>query len=232
MTTHSMKSRRNRKIAAIAAGILVVGVGATYTLATWNDSEWVWGGANSDPGVGTSSFNVQQDTTLVFANSGWADEESNPGGSLTFQLAPTALTPGDSIYAPVALRTDSGSDQGVVTLQAAEEASGVTATDGIGDPLWDALEAKVYTLNASSSPFTPTAKCNAEGIAGDGWAPVDGILDLNTPADATTGQQSLAANSGDVQHYCFVLTLPADADAKTLQGRTIAPAWEFAAVSN
>ena len=93
-------STRRRKIAAIAAGALVVGVGATYTLATWNDSEWVWGGANNTPGVGTGEFEVQQNATSPFSDTGadWADRETNPGGGLTFSAGALSLSPGDTIY--------------------------------------------------------------------------------------------------------------------------------------
>lgn len=117
MTTHTTKSRRNRKVAAIAAGMLVVGVGATYTLASWTDSEWVWGGADGTPGIGTSSFNIEQNTSASLADEEWTDAPTNSGGSLTFQLNPTGLTPGDSIYAPVALRAGADSVQGEVTLK-------------------------------------------------------------------------------------------------------------------
>lgn len=227
MSIAKNQSRRTRKIAAIAAGILVVGVAATYTLASWNDSEWVWGGAGGAPNVGTSSFNIQQDTTTPFANGGWTDEATNPGGELTFTTGSLSLTPGDTTYAPVALRAAPTSVAGTVTLQAAVPAAGITAVDA-GDLLWNAVEVKVYTQNASATPFSPVGTCNAAGVATADWTPVTGVADLSTPATAT---QVLAAAAADAQHYCFAVSLPAGAP-NTLQGRTIAPAWEFKAVSN
>lgn len=224
------KSRTKKKIAAIAAGLLAVGIGATYTLATWTDSEWVWGkgsGAN-DPGVGTSSFNVQQDTTAAFANNAWTDKESNAGGGLTFTAGALSLTPGDSVYAPVALRADATSVSGTVTLQKAVAALGATAND-TGGALWSAIQVQVKTEKTSGAAPTSPCAAGASGFDNASWGTaLAGVTTLDTSA---TGTQVLDAAAGSVQHYCFKLTLPAGSP-DTLQGRTIAPAWEFKAVSN
>lgn len=222
-STPDRKSRKTRKIAALAAGILVVGLGATYTLASWNDAEWVWGGADGDPNVGTSSFNVQQNAASPYTNTGWADFETNPGDELTFTTGALALTPGDTIYAPVALQTETGSVAGTVELQGAVPAAGITVVDDAGS-LWDAIRATVYTATGA----TPPAACTAAGVANAGWTPLVTNAALGTLGSAT---QTLVASAGSVQHYCFTLTLPAGSP-DTLQGRTIAPAWEFAATSN
>lgn len=232
MTTHT--SRRNRKIAAIAAGLLVVGVGATYTLASWTDSEWVWGGANgNEPGVGTERFDVEQLTEGT-----WHDDETNPGGALDFTAAALALTPGDTVFAPMSLRTKTNSIGGTVELQGAEKATGITTVDA-ADALWNAVNLSVYTSDAATAPT-----CDPATVATASWTAVPGITaaPLGTGATPTTGAQTLAAATttapGAEQHYCFVINLPADAQqtAETagidLQGRTIAPAWEFAAESN
>lgn len=216
-------SRRTRKIAAIAAGILVVGVGATYTLASWTDSEWVWGGASgvNEPGVGTGYFEVEQSTD----GTTWSDQESNPGGALNFTAAALALSPGDAVYAPVSLRTKVNSVAGDVTLQAAVPAVGVTVADADGS-LWDAVEVAVYTSAAATAP-----SCLAASFNSADWTAVAGVTSLDEVATAT---QSLGAATttvaGAPQHYCFVLTLSGTAD-DTLMNRTIAPAWEFRAIS-
>ena len=224
-SSSSRSSRRNRKIAAVAAGLLVVGVGATYTLASWNDSEWVWGGADGDPGIGTSEFNVQQDATSPYAAPGaFGDFESNPGDELTFSAGAVALTPGDSTYAPVALRTATDSISGDVVLQGAVPAAGVTVAD-TGNLLWDAIRVDVYTSTGAS----PAGACDATGIAATGWLQIVADATLGTVANDT---QSLDANAGSTQHYCFVLNLPDTPANQALQGKSIAPAWEFAATSN
>lgn len=242
MATASNSSRRTRKVAAIAAGVLVIGVAATYTLASWNDSEWVWGGASGNtPGVGTETFEVQQNTSSPFADpvGNWADRESNPGGNLTFSTGALALTPGDSIYAPVALRTTADSVAGDVTLQAAVPAmvpgtsTAVTVDDPDGD-LWKSIQVSVYTETVTNPDTSPTAACSAAEI-GNWGAPLISNATLDTVAPS---HQELTAQSGSTQHYCFVLTLPTTLPSGTtvtsidgLQARTIAPAWEFASVS-
>lgn len=236
MSQQQHGSVRTRKIAAIAAGVLVVGVGATYTLASWTDSEWVWGGATGDnPGIGTSMFEVEQLT-----EGSWHDDETNPGGALDFTTAALALTPGDTVYAPVSLRTKVNSIGGDVTLQGAVAAAGIAHSDA-DDRLWDAVELSVYTSADATAP-----SCLAADFDADDWTAVAGVsgVSLDTGATAVTGAQALAAATTSVpgapQHYCFVLHLPADAEtdgqsatpAYSLMNRTIAPAWEFAAESD
>lgn len=218
----SSRSRKNRKIAAISAGALVVGLGAAYTLASWNDSEWVWGGADGDPNVGTSNFEVNQNTSSPFSNdtTNWVDAETNPGGELTFSPGSLSLTPGDTIYAPVSLRTEADSVGADVALQGAVAAAGITVTDP-GQGLWNAIQTSVYTQNGAADSTPPA--CTAAGIGGTGWTQV---LDTAALGTAASGPQSLAAEAGSTQHYCFALTLP-DGASDDLQGRTIAPAWEF-----
>lgn len=228
--TDPARSLRTRKIAVLAAGVLVVGLGATYTLASWTDSEWVFGGAKGNPntpGIGTSTFNVQQNTSTDLST-GWVDEPDNPGGALTFGLDALSLAPGDTIFAPVSLRTVAGSVAGNVTLQRAVTASGVTTNDTNG-ALWDAIRATVYTSNAASAP-----SCSSADFDSADWD--DRVIDDQVLATTAQDGQSLPAGAGgaagEPQHYCFTLTLPKNApNVNSLQGRTIAPAWEFKAVS-
>ncbi|WP_024356081.1 hypothetical protein [Leucobacter chironomi] len=230
-----MRNARNtRKIAAIAAGALVVGIGAPYTLATWNDSEWVWGGAGGVPGVGTGTFEVRQNTTSPFADVAlnWVDRETNSGGGLTFTAGAISLSPGDTVYAPVALRTTAESSAASVTLRQAVPASGVTVVDDYQD-LWKSIRVTVYT-EKRTTPAGPTNTCTSASAASWG-TPLISDVSLDTAASTT---QALDAEAGSTQHYCFALHLPATLQAgltvttiDELQGRTIAPAWEFRSTS-
>jgi len=222
-------SRKTRKIAAIAAGALVIGVGATYTLAAWNDAEWVWGGTangSGDPGVGTSTFEVVQNTSSPFDNAAgnWANRESNPGGALQFTVNALTLSPGDVTYAPVALRTVTDSLAADVTLQPAVAATGAPAPQNDAD-LFAAIRVTVYTAAGA----TPPSACTA-GFTGTGWTQ---IL-VNQPlATVATSSQQLSANGGSTQHYCFALTLPTSTPGiDALQGKKISPAWRFEGVSS
>lgn len=220
-------SRRNRKLSAIAAGALVIGIGATYTLATWTDSEWVWGGADNEPGVGTSFFNVQQNTEpgAALSAGGFGDEESNPGGELTFSPGALSLSPGSVIYAPVALRTQEESVAGEVTLTGAVPATGVDWADD-EDLLWEAIEVSVYTSGDEEQPA-----CLEDFVSSE-WDAA--IIEDAGLGDGAMASQDLAKSAESIQHYCFVLTLPEgvqEGSGEELMGRTIAPAWEFAAES-
>lgn len=208
----------------------MLGLAATYTLASWTDSEWVWGGSGTTPGVGTSTFEVEQNVASPFDNlpANWANRETNPGGGLTFTTGAIALSPGTTVFAPVALRTTDLSVAGTVTLNAATPATGIAVADA-SNLLWNAIDVQVYTKKSSTSPFAPIAPCSAATPTDTtNWTAIGGITDLTTAASDT---QVVDAASASVQHYCFALTLPAGSP-DTLQGRTIAPAWEFTSVSN
>jgi len=218
-----MTQHKTRKLAAIAVGALVIGVGATYTLASWNDSEWVNGGLDGAAGIGTSEFEVLQNATAPYADTAgnWGHHETNPGDELTFSTAALALTPGDTVYAPVALRTAPTSVAGDVSLVGAIPALDVTVDDAQSE-LWNAVRVSVHTATGAAAP----SAC-AGGFAAAGWTPLLTDAPLGSAASVT---QELAAQGGSTQHYCFALTLPTGAP-DTLQGRSIAPAWEFASTS-
>lgn len=225
-TARTLRARKGSKAKAMLAGGAVLGLGATVTLAAWTDTEWVFAGnaAGDGPGLGTSVFEVEQNTTNPYTEGSFVEDETNPGGAVQFGVSALTLTPGDAVYAPVALRTTVGSIAGTVTLQPAVPATGITVTDA-DQALFDAL-----TLRVAVS--TTTTTCDAAAFAA-GTIIADGPL-------ATTGAsagQALAAGGDEVQHYCFEITLPADptlpggTPLSALQGRTAAPAWSFEAVS-
>lgn len=209
MTT--TERRTSRKLTAVLAGGAVLGIGAVTTLATWNDSEWVNGL------FVTSSFEVEQNIVAPFSEeSDWTNAETNPGQTLSFSLNADALTPGNTAYGTVALRTAAGSEAAVVTLQGAVEASGQTS----GTELWNALEVTVTT--SSTEPTCDDTATEGDVIASGNLAAVG----------ESTQTQNLAANSGSTQYYCFAVTLPASyASDTSVQGQQATPAWEFAATS-
>ncbi|MCP2638135.1 SipW-dependent-type signal peptide-containing protein [Microbacterium sp. HD4P20] len=230
------KSLRRRRILAVLAGGLVLGVGGTMTLASWTDSEWVWGGADGGPGIGTSEFVVLQNT-LSPANgdvaTGWVEEPDNPGGELVFSPLTVgddilALTPGETFYAPVALKTSDTSIAGTVDLLGAVAAAGVTVDDA-GDLLWDNLGARVALEILPAADTAPT--CDQAYFAAAG---VDVIVGAGGAAPLDTAglaDQPISGGGDDVHYYCFEISLPDNAVTQTLQGRTVAPAWQFFSTS-
>lgn len=234
--TRTPSATRRRKVTALLVAGLVAGVGVTSTLAVWNDSEWISGGVDNNgdglpdvPGVGTSTFEVQQNTSAPFVTTAWADREANPGGALTFTTGALSLSPGAATYAPVSLRTSPSSIAAQsVALRGAVASTGITVND-TGGALFSALQLRVVVAPTASAA-TPAACSAAAFTAGATYV----VGTATTPATlnaAGTATQTLTAAAGNKQDYCFEVSLPTGAPS-TLQGRTVAPAWEFFGTSN
>lgn len=231
--TRSLGRRRvsRGRVMAILAGGAVLGLGTTATLAAWTDTEWVFGGVDgTDPGMGTSSFEVQQDVTSPYdaTNTTYSDNESNPGQGLIFGVGALSLTPGDSVYAPVALRTVKDSVAGTLALEPAVSVTGKPLFSN--NALAELLDVTVWTSSAAIT-------CQADPTVGSTVALVrQGKLDSSgTILPAVTPKQALSAGvagePGAPQFYCFKISLPTGT-ADRAQGLTVSPAWEFSAVSN
>lgn len=91
---------------ALLAGGLVLGVGATMTLATWSDTEY----AAVTFTAGTFSLVGSPDGTT------FSEHPEAPGASLDFTLSPTALVPGTTVYALYSVKTAATSVAGTATL--------------------------------------------------------------------------------------------------------------------
>lgn len=235
-------TKRQKTMAILAAG-LVLGLGATMTLAVWNDSEWVFGGADLDgdgtidgPGVGISTFEVQQNTSFPYDDTAWTDAELAPGGALDFTLDALSLTPGDVVYAPVSLTTTDGSvaaaDISLAGAVAATLPAGAAPAVDAGGLLFAALDLRVVVATTADTDvpavcdaalFGPTATY----VVG---ANVGATPALNTAGNLTTGVTTLAGDGANKVDYCFEISLPAGSP-DTLQGRSVAPAWQFIANS-
>lgn len=231
MSTRAVSVRRRRKVLAFVAGGMALGVAGMVTLAAWNDNEWVFGGTGpgGEEGVGTSEFNVEQNAwtdTVPTAASTFTNHENNPGNALMFNVDPTGLTPGTTIYAPVAMTTTANSIGGELQLIKPEAATGEVLNDDDG-LLWDAL---TYSVRVTADAAV-AENCTPAGFASAG----DDIVPAGTgfAADVAAAPQDLSAERGNVQYYCFAITLPAaEADNADLQGLVVSPAWRFAAVSD
>ncbi len=223
LTTLRNSRTRNKALAITSAG-LVVGVGAAMTLATWTDTEWDFAGAGNTPGLGTSTFVVQQNVANPYSGVGFDNNHSNPGDSLDFETGALVLSPGDSVAAPVAYETTQPSVAGTLQMQAAVAASGITTNDPTG-ALWAALQLQVGWVSVTPGDPVPTCDASLSGFAS---IPMTGS-GLGAVPDTAT--QTLLAATGNVVHYCFVVTLPLGSPS-SLQGLTVAPAWQFNAVSS
>lgn len=231
MMVHTGSTAWRDRVMAVLAGGLVLGVGGSLTLAAWQDEEWVFGGTNGGtaPGLGTTSFEVQQDarSTYTAAGASWADFESNPGDELTFTTGALVLDPGKVVYAPVALSTTPASIAGTLVLRPAVPAVGITVNDP-GDLLWSALVVSVRAVASTANVDGPV--CGpATFLTSYDTAVLTDQVGLGT--GVALASQSLSAARGNVVHYCFEIELPLGAVSE-LQGRTVAPAWQFIATSS
>ncbi|MFC7405096.1 SipW-dependent-type signal peptide-containing protein [Georgenia alba] len=202
-STLPIDDTRRRKVRALLAGGLVLGVGAAVTLAAWNDSEFAAGT------FAAGSFNLEGSTTS--AADGYADHASADGAAdLEFVLADVAanLSPDDVVYAPFWVRLDAGTTSPATMVGSAVTADGDNAAN---------LSYEVLAIDAAATcDETATGETVASGA---------------TLTDFTAGSE-VALPIGDgaagapVQ-LCFVVTAGAD----LVQGGTATATWQFDATS-
>jgi predicted ribosomally synthesized peptide with SipW-like signal peptide len=199
-------------VRALLAGGLVLGLGATFTFAAWTDKAYV----SSDFGTGT--FGIQANVSSPFSSGGWAEYGTSAGaGTLTFSIPTTSVVPGVPTYAPVSLRTISGSIAALVTIE------GATTTGSVS--LGAALRYRVIQA----------ATCNAAAFTGSPTY----IVGSSTPVALTTGSAanaiSLQADGANTAPngtaYCFELSLPDTPANQLLQGLSATAVWQFTATS-
>jgi predicted ribosomally synthesized peptide with SipW-like signal peptide len=107
-----------RKVAAVLAGGLVLGVGTMATLASWNDSEF------ASATFTAGKFNLEGAVDASQATFG-EHAASGSAGALTFTAPFNNLTPTDVVAAPFAIRLAAGTtNDAKVTLTAATNTSG------------------------------------------------------------------------------------------------------------
>jgi predicted ribosomally synthesized peptide with SipW-like signal peptide len=218
-----------KKIFAILAAGLVVGVGGTMTLASWTDTEWAYGGNGAGgPGVGTSTFQIDQDASNPFVAPGnFTDHPTDPGDSLSFGVGALALTPGDTVFAPVAITSIPTSIAGTLVLNAAVPATGVT----INDPASLLANTLHLSVGVISEPLgTVPPLCNAATFGSFTTLLSDATGIYSAPA--ATAEALTIAPAKNVLHYCFKIQLPSTATSSAFQGLTVAPAWSFTGTSN
>jgi hypothetical protein len=224
MGKHGDTRRRTRGLVALAAAGLVLAVGATASaMAAWTDTEWVWGSAGGvlGDGFGTSVFGVEQNTGTGDALSDWSDRPTSAvAGSIAFAGDASNLSPGDTVYGFVRLRTMVQSEAGTVVMKPAVK------KDGTDDLLFGAL---TFAVRVMASPAT----CTAGGFAGNGTSivPSGRLVSSSSDASPFTLDAGTASAPGPEKTVCVAMTLPAGASSD-LQGTRALPIWEFVSTSN
>ena len=128
MTNNTDKRRNRRRVAAVLAGGLVVGVGTMATLASWNDAEF------AKSSFASGSFNMQGSSN----GTDWGDHlgtSGAPAATLDFSAPVTHMSPSDAVYAPFSVRLGEGSTYGADVKLSVADYSGT---------MGDALSYAVY----------------------------------------------------------------------------------------
>lgn len=192
---------KNRKVRAVLAGGLVLGIGTMVTLASWNDSEFVEGL------FGAGHFNMQGSANGM----DFADHTSGSPATLNFTVAPGTLSPGDVVAAPYALRLDAETtNAGTV---------GITSTVNTGTAV-DSLSytiVQVPSIDACDPLATGTVIIPARTALGEGTV----VTPINLPMSENVG------DPGASIFLCIQVTAAADLARSTPQDTGVIATWEF-----
>jgi predicted ribosomally synthesized peptide with SipW-like signal peptide len=202
--TAKRRTRRSRMIRAILAGGLVLGVGTAVTLAAWNDSEFVTGTFTA------GTFNMQGSTT---DGTTFTDHPVGSPGTLTFTVAPTLLSPGDTVYAPFALRLAANTtNDATVVITAPNSTTGV-----VSNLTYEVVRTTAFTCGSGTADSTGTSLITA-GTA---------VTAVAGPNSFTLAKGSPVSSAGATQFLCFKVT----AGSGLTQGQSGTVTWQFTASS-
>ena len=210
VTTTSQSSQRparSRKLRAVLAGGLVLGIGGAVTLAAWNDSEFASGLFSS------GEFNLQGSID----NADYTDHESADGAAaLEFSVPVDNMSPGDVVAAPFWVRLDE-----TTTSPATLDLVSLTGTDTAGENTAE-LGYDVYALAADG-----TCDVDATGtVVGSGETLVtdDDVAGETVPLAIGAAE----GDPGEATQLCFVVTASED----LAQGGETTAVWQFTATSD
>lgn len=200
------------RLRAVLAAGLVLGTGATMTLAEWTDRTLAAGEFSA------STFVVQANASTPY-NPGapWAQHTDD---AAILQLDAGDMTPGSRKHAALALRTAPDSLGGTAVLSPGEIVAG--SDTGLADALRYRV---VVSALCESSVFSRGATYVVGGP--DSAAPLTAGQDPDAPL-------TLAAATPDAPgqplHLCVEMTLPAGTD-NALQGAQMEARWRIASQS-
>jgi len=193
---------RSRKIRAILAGGMVVGVGAAVTLAAWNDSEFATGTFTA------GSF----DMVGSIDGTNFASHTSAPGATLGFSTNFNNLSPNTTVAAPFVLHLTPTTTTSATVAVATAAGSGAAATN---------LTYGIVAV-ANFAACVPGATGTTIVPAGTGMSAVTSAVtfQLAKSVDGT----AVGAN----EYLCIQVT----AGSGLVQGSGATGTWEFRATSN
>ncbi|MFJ2542711.1 SipW-dependent-type signal peptide-containing protein [Microbacterium sp. NPDC087589] len=191
-TRRSMREGKrllSRRIRAVLAGGLVFGVGATMTLAAWNDSEY-----------GTATFTAGT-FDIVGATDG-ATFSSHPAGTpaaLSFSAPFSAMAPGNTTYALFSVRTANPSVAGTLQLSVTSTAGsglGTYLRYGVRTIAGTACNSTTYAAGTAVVPDNSLLSVGGTGTqvaAANGGTTVNYCFAVTLPAATGNAAQGLTA---------------------------------------
>lgn len=194
------------RLRALLAGGLVLGVGATMTLAAWNDSEFSTGTFSA------SSFALQSSTD---SGGAW-QEHGTSATAATMSFDATGMSPGSLNYASIWVRTTSGSLSGTLALQGGQLVQGGNAG------LFAAFDYRVVRYTSGT--------CDASQF-GEGASYIVGTSSSKVALGTAGSSTAVAASAGTPVRFCFEITMKTTAD-NSLQGTNSGAVWEIKGTSD
>lgn len=196
------KRLRSRRLRAVLAGGLVLGIGAAVTLAAWNDSEYA-----------TATFQAGKFDIVGAIDGATFTNHATTGAAaaLTFALAPTAMAPGNTTYALFSVKTVNPSVAGTLQLTA-----GTPGGTGLATYLTYGVKTIAGTTCSAATYAGGTSVVVADGSA------------LTASGSAT---QVVTANGASQVNYCIAVTLPTTA-GNGAQNLTMTQTWQFVGTSS
>lgn len=204
MTTSSTTERKHtsRKVKALLAGGLVLGVGAAVTLAAWTDTEWATGNFAS------GTFGIEGSTD----GTSYVEHATEAGAAtLTFDLTGgDNLSPGDVTAAPFSLRTIAGTSYDAsVALSSATSGGANSANLSYG--IVTVIDAAACDANATGTEIVPAGTAVGSAV---------GATSFELAA-------ATATEAGTAVILCFQVTAGND----LVQDETATASWEFVGTS-
>jgi predicted ribosomally synthesized peptide with SipW-like signal peptide len=197
--------RRRRQVQALAAGGLVLGVGATATIAAWTDQTFGSGEFS------TGTFSIEANTD--------GDIEGDWASTNTMQFVSDNWFPGQTEVAPVLIRTSPDTTyDGEITVE-----SELTHADEVPNiDLGDYWEYRAAAPNLSEGTECPASLDSSSGFL---FGSNDSFVAMAEEA-VPRGTHTVAAGGTEVVVYCFEVRLASDAPNE-VQGTNIEHTWIF-----
>ena len=167
----------SRRVRAILAGGLVLGLGAAVTLAAWNDSEF----ASGSFAVGTFDLEGSASDGVSFG------EHPVQGSPVALSFAATNVSPSSTYYAPFAVRLAANTSYGATVTMTNAATSGTLT--GI---TYTVIDSGTWGCSGSTTGSTVVTAGTALGTV---------------PGSTTfTLAQGVGAAAGAAKFLCFVVT--------------------------